>query len=83
MDDKRSHPTYDVAAWYKRQVHSRTRAALNERGSHADTHSREYKTEYKLQQELFIAERRERKRRKREKYLARVAKQQHAEQIGA
>ena len=83
MEGKKKYRQYDVAAWYERQVHSRTRAALDERGSHANTHSSEYKTEYKLQQELFIAERRERKRRKREKYLARVAKQQHAGQIGA
>ena len=82
MDDKRSYQTYDAAAWYERQVHSRTRAALNERGSNANTHSREYKTEYKRQQELFILERREIKRRKKEKYLAQVEKRLAAESAG-
>lgn len=82
MDEKGSYQTYDVAAWYKRQMHSRTRAALNERGSKAGIHSREYKTEYKRQQELFIAERREIKRRRKEKYLARVKKRLAAEGTG-
>ena len=74
---------FDGAAWADRQVHRRTRAALNERGSQAGTNSREYKTEYKQQWKLFAAERTEIKRRKEEKRLARVKKRLAAERAGA
>ena len=73
---------FNGSAWFDRQVQCRTRAALTERGSKASTHSREYKEEYARQIKLFRAERAEVKRRKQEKYLARLEKKMTAGQIG-
>ena len=65
---------FNGAAWFDRQVHRRTRAALDERGCIASTKSREYRTEYARQLALFRAERAEVKRRKKEKYAALLEK---------
>ena len=80
---EKAYKPFNGAAWADRQVHKRTRAALTERGSQAGTNSREYKTEYKQQWKLFAAERTEIKRRKKEKYLARMNKRQAAERARA
>ncbi len=82
MEEKRRHNGFDSTAWFQHQVHSRTRAALDARGSQASTHSREYKTEYSQQCVLFRAERMEVKRRKHEKYLEREKKRKTAARIG-
>ncbi len=63
--EKGTYKPFDDKAWFDRQVHSRTRAALDAR-----------------QLELFRAERAEVKRRKQEKYLARLEKKMTAGQIG-
>lgn len=83
MGEKGQYHPFNGAAWFDRQVHRRTRAALTERGSAASAKSREYRTEYARQLKLFRAERAEVKRRKKEKYAALLAKKQSAEQIGA
>lgn len=83
MGEKGQYHPFDGAAWFDRQVHRRTRAALDERGCIASTKSREYRTEYARQLKLFRAERAEVKRRKKEKYTALLEKKQRAEQIGA
>ena len=72
--EKKRSNGFDGAGWFERQVHLRTRAALNDQGIIASSHSREYKTEYARQLLLFRAERAEFKRRKHEKHLARMAK---------
>ncbi len=74
MGKTRQYYPFNGAAWFERQVQLRTRNALTERGSTANTKSREYKTEYARQLALFRAERMEVKRRKRENYLARLEK---------
>ncbi len=80
--EKGTYKPFDGKAWFDRQVHSRTRAALDARGSKASTHSREYRTEYARQLVLFRAERAEVKRRKHEKYLERLEKKMFAGQSG-
>ena len=70
---------FNGAAWFDRQVQLRTRAALDARGSCASTRSIEYQREYARQLALFRAERAEIKRRKAEKYLARMEKKLAAE----
>lgn len=82
MEKKGKQNGFNGAAWFDRQVHSRTRAALNAQGSNASPRSREYKMEYMQQQKLFRAERAEVKRRKHEKYLARIEKKMIAETTG-
>ena len=74
MGQENIHRRFDGARWFDQQIQRRTRAALTERGSTASTHSREYKTEYARQLELFRAERKEKKRRKAEKRAALRAK---------
>lgn len=81
MGEKKQQCHFNGAAWFERQVHIRTRTALTERGSTASAKSQEYKAEYKRQIRLFRAERAEVKKRKHEKYLARMEKRQV--QIGA
>ena len=76
--EKQNH--FNGSLWFERQVQCRTRAALDARGSKASTKSREYKTEYARQLELFRAERAEKKRRKAEKYAAIMAKKEQARQ---
>ena len=78
--NRENHSQFNGAAWFDRQVHSRTRAALDERGSGATTKSREYRIEYARQLTLFRAERAEVKRRKAEKYAALLAKKEQARQ---
>lgn len=80
MDQHHPRGRFNGALWFDRQVQSRTRAALTERGSHASTRSREYKDEYARQLELFRAERAEIKRRKAEKYAAILEKKDQARQ---
>jgi len=82
MEEKGQYHPFDGAAWFDRQVQRRTRAALTERGSTAKSHSREYKTEYARQLELFRAERAEVKRRKKEKHAALMEKKLAAERAG-
>ena len=74
MEEKRTYKPFDGKAWFDRQVHRRTRAALNEQGSIVSKKSREYKTEYARQLALFRAERMEVKRKKAEKYAALMEK---------
>lgn len=80
MEEKTKQSGFNGAAWFEQQVCKRTRAALNDRGINASSHSREYQTEYARQMRLFRAERAEVKRRKHEKYLARMARKMAAEQ---
>ena len=82
MGEKGSHSRFNGAAWFDRQVRSRTRAALDARGSTAKTHSREYQREYARQLSLFRAERAEVKQRRREKYLAQMDRKAAAGEIG-
>ncbi len=74
MEKEQSRGSFDGAAWFERQVQKRTRDELTGRGSTASTHSREYKLEYARQLKLFRAERAEIKKRRKEKYLARMEK---------
>ena len=74
MGEKGERRRFNGNAWFDCQVHRRTRAALTELGSTASSHSQEYKAEYARQHALFRKERAEVKRRKREKYLARMEK---------
>lgn len=83
MGGKGERQVFNGAVWFDRQVQRRTRVALNARGSKAKTKSPEYVTEYERQLKLFRAERAEVKKRKKEKYLARLAEQQSAEHFGA
>ena len=82
MGEKGSHSRFNGAAWFDRQVRSRTRAALDERGSTAKPHSREYQREYARQLSLFRAERAEIKQRRLEKHLARLEKKAAAGTCG-
>ena len=83
MGGKGERQVFNGAVWFDRQVQRRARAALNARGSKAKTKSPEYVTEYERQLKLFRAERAEVKKRKKEKYLARLAEQQSTERFGA
>ncbi len=83
MEKKGTQSGFNGAAWFEQQVCKRTRAALNDRGITASTHSPEYKTEYLQQLRLFRAERAEVKQRKHEKYLARLAKKTTVAQTDA
>ena len=74
MEEKGKGNNFDRAAWFDRQVHIRTRAALDAQGSKAKSRSREYQTEYARQLALFRAERMEVKRKKAEKYAALMEK---------
>ena len=80
MNEHSSGNRFNGAAWFDRQVASRTRAALDARGSTASTKSREYRIEYARQLALFRAERAKVKRRKAEKYAALLAKKERARQ---
>ena len=80
MNEKSNRNRFNGAAWFDRQVASRTRAALQARGSTATTKSRAYKTEYARQLALLRAERAEVKRCKAEKYAALLAKKERARQ---
>ena len=82
MEEKGKGNNFDRAAWFDRQVHIRTRAALDAQGSKAKSRSREYHTEYARQIKLFRAERAEKKRRKAEKYAALLEKKLAAERAG-
>ena len=66
---------FDGAAWFRKQMLNRTRAALNEKGSKAKPGSNEYQAEYDRQLSIYRAERAEVKKRKAEKYAARMAEQ--------
>ena len=80
MNEQSNGNRFNGAAWFDRQVASRTRAALDARGSTASTKSREYRIEYARQLALFRAERAKVKRRKAEKYAALLAKKERARQ---
>ena len=82
MEEKGKRNCFNGAAWFDRQVSTRTRDALEARGSKARTHSREYQTEYARQLLLFRAERAEVKRLKREKHLARMEKKMASGEAG-
>lgn len=82
MGEKGMQNRFNGAAWFDQQVCNRTRAALAARGCKAKTHSREYQTEYARQLVLFREERAEVKRRRQEKYLARMKKTMTAESPG-
>ncbi len=82
MGEKGNYHRFDGAVWFERQVHMRTRAALDARGSAASSRSREYKTEYTRQSALFQAERAEIKKQRREKFLAREKKKLAAQRKG-
>ena len=83
MEENNTNSRFDGAAWFDRQVRIRTRAALKARGSKAKTKSREYMTEYARQLELFRAERAEKKRVKKEKFHARMTRQETADKAEA
>ena len=82
MEGKGKYNGFDGAAWFDHQVRTRTRAALRERGREVATSSGEYQAEFGRQLALFRAERAEVKRRKKEKYRARMEKKMTTEQIG-
>ncbi len=65
---------FNGAAWFEKQVHRRTRAALAERGSTAKANSREYRMEYERQRTAFRAIRREKKAEKAKKHAEREAR---------
>ena len=83
MGEKRQYHPFNGAAWFERQVQYRTRAALTERGSTAKSKSQEYRTEYARQLALFRAERMEVKRKKAERYAARMERKRSEECAGA
>ena len=83
MEDKRKRKRFDGATWFDRQVSIRTRAALDERGSTAESSSLEYKTEYARQVKLFRAERAIIKQRKKEKHIAKSKKRMATDHLGA
>ncbi len=83
MGEKKQYHPFNGAAWFERQVQYRTRAALTERGSTAKSKSQEYKTEYARQLALFRAERMEVKRKKAERYAARMERKRSEECAGA
>ena len=63
-DTARSPKRFNGSAWFERQVHTRTRAALTARGIRASTRSRVYQLEYAWQLSQFRSERAEKKRQK-------------------
>ena len=69
-----THKPFNRAAWFEKQVHRRTRAALDERGSTAKPKSREYREEYERQRTAFRAIRREKKAEKARKRAERGAR---------
>ena len=82
MEKKGKQNGFNGAAWFDRQVHCRTRAALAAQGVTASSRSLEYKAEYARQKKLFRSERAEVKRRKHEKHIARMKKNLAAKSIG-
>ena len=83
MGEKRQYHPFNGAAWFERQVQYRTRAALTERGSTAKSKSQEYQAEYARQLALFRAERMDVKRKKAERYAARMERKRSEECAGA
>ena len=81
VEGKKKHKPFDGATWFDRQVSIRTRAALDERGSTAESSSLEYKTEYARQVKLFRAERAIIKQRKKEKHIAKSKKRMAADHL--
>ena len=79
MSQDYSRGTFDGARWFDQQVRTRTRAALNDRGSHASSRSAEYRKEYQLQLLLFRAERAAVKRRRAEINAERLKKKADSE----
>ena len=79
MAQDNSRGGFNGSAWFDRQVRTRTRAALRERGSTASPRSLEYRDEYERQLLLFRAERAAVKKRKAEIYAARLKKRMISE----